>query len=298
MSECSKTGTIIKGIGGFYYVETADGIFECRARGIFRREKVTPLVGDRVTITVHEGENENTVDAIAPRRNQLRRPPVSNIDQLVIVVSSCEPKPNLLLTDRMTCIAIKSGIEPVIVLNKTDLKDVTELAETYSKAGFTTIETNGQTGQGTEQLRASLEGKISAFTGNSGVGKSSLLNQIDPSFALQTAAISQKLGRGKHTTRECVLLKTCGGYVADTPGFASFELQKNEAVQKEDLPELFPEFRPFLGQCKFSPSCTHTGDLGCAIVQAVKDGVIGQSRYDSYLTLYGELKNMNAWDKS
>ena len=289
------TGTIIKGIGGFYYVEAADGIYECKARGAFRNEGVTPLVGDRVSITVNDGDTENTVDEIFDRKNELRRPPVANIDRIIIVVASMEPRPNPLVIDRLTAIAVRKGIEPVIVLNKADLKDVTELRETYEKTPFPVVTTNGLTGEGTEERKALLEGKTCAFTGNSGVGKSTLLNALDPSLDLATAEISRKLGRGRHTTRECTLMKVCGGYVVDTPGFASLEFARDELVLKDELEDCFPEFEPYIANCKFHPSCAHLNDKGCAVTAAVEEGLIAESRYRSYRAMYEEVKDLEAW---
>lgn len=294
MSKEAK-GTIIKGIGGFYYVETTDGVYECKARGVFRKEGITPLVGDRVTITINEGDNENTVSEIEPRRNELRRPPVANIDQLIIVVAAVDPKPNALVIDRLTTIALKNNISPVIVLNKSDLKSVDDLYEVYKTTGFPTIIASGATGAGVEEIRALLKGKTSAFTGNSGVGKSTLLNQIDGSLGLATAEISKKLGRGRHTTRECTLMSVCGGYVVDTPGFASLELNRNEIILKDELQDYFPEFKPYLGLCKFHPSCMHLSDRGCAITQAVAEGVISESRYNSYTAMFEEVKDIAEW---
>ncbi|MBQ8063305.1 MAG: ribosome small subunit-dependent GTPase A [Clostridia bacterium] len=291
----TTTGTIIKGIGGFYYVEAADGIYECRARGAFRKEGVTPLVGDRVSITINEGEHENTIDEIFPRDNELRRHPVANIDRLFIIVASTEPRPNPLVIDRLTAIAVRKGIEPVIVLNKADLKDVADLKAIYEKTPFPVVVTNGLTGEGTETLKTLLEGRTCAFTGNSGVGKSTLLNALDPELDLATAAISKKLGRGRHTTRECTLLKVCGGYVVDTPGFASLEFARNELVLKEELEECFPEFEPYIARCKFHPSCAHMNDKGCAVTEAVEQGVISESRYRSYRAMYDEVKDLEAW---
>lgn len=297
LSENKCEGIIIKGIGGFYYVEAAEGVYECKARGVFRKEKITPLVGDRVIISINEDSNaENTIDEILPRKSFLTRPPVANIDRLIIVVSGCEPKPNTLLTDRLTAIAVSRNIEPVIVLNKSDLTDVQELHEIYEKAGFITITASGKTGEGVDEIKQLFAGKISAFTGNSGVGKSTLLNCIDESLGLATAAISQKLGRGKHTTRECTLHKIAGGYVADTPGFASLELLQNEVILKDELQYCFPEFEDYLGACKFHPSCAHIADKGCAITAAVANGEISESRHNSYKAMYEEVKNVNKWD--
>ncbi|MBR6478913.1 MAG: ribosome small subunit-dependent GTPase A [Clostridia bacterium] len=288
-------GIIIKGIGGFYYVETAEGISECKARGVFRKEKITPMVGDRVEITVNDNA-ENTIDEILPRKTVLTRPPVANIEQLFIVISGTEPKPNTLLADRLTAIAVKNNIEPVIVLNKIDLTDVTELIDIYTKTPFKVIVACGKTGEGKEEIEEALKGKISAFTGNSGVGKSTLLNLINPELNLQTSEISQKLGRGKHTTRECTLIKLDDDtYVADTPGFASLELLKQETILKENLQYCFPEFEPYTDKCKFSTNCSHTTDKGCEVIRKVEEGIISKSRHDSYKALYNEVKDLKEW---
>lgn len=285
---------IIKGIGGFYYAEAADQIYECKARGAFRKEKLTPLAGDRVIISINENA-ENTIDEILPRTSVLTRPPVANIDRLVIVVSSCEPKPNTLVIDKLTAIAVGRHIEPVIVLNKADLLDVASLYDSYTKAGFKTIITSGKTRLGVNEIKALLPGHITAFTGNSGVGKSTLLNCIDESLSLQTAEISKKLGRGKHTTRECTLYKVEDGYVADTPGFASLEILQNEVILKDDLQYCFPEFEPYIGCCKFGVSCAHINDKGCKILEAVERGEIAKPRHESYIAMYNEVKDIKEW---
>ena len=291
----TQNGIIIKGIGGFYYVETADGIFECKARGVFRKEKIAPMVGDNVVISINDNA-ENTIDDIKERRSALQRPPVANIDQLVIVVSGTEPRPNTLLVDRLTAIAVKNNIEPVVVLNKSDLIDVGELIDIYSKTKFKVIKACGKTGEGVDEIRAILQNKVSAFTGNSGVGKSTILNQINPDLGLATNEISQKLGRGKHTTRECTLIKLDDNtYVADTPGFASLEILKQEVILKEDLGYCFPEFEEFFEDCKFYPNCAHVKDKGCAVIKAVEDGIIAKSRHDSYKALYEEVKDVKEW---
>lgn len=294
-AERNENGVIVKGIGGFYYVETSSGVYECRARGVFRKEKLTPLVGDRVSISLYEGEHENTIDSIEERRNSLRRPPVANIDQLFIVVSSCEPRPNTLIIDELTVLAIHAEINPIIILTKSDLEDVSELQRIYASTGFPTIVASGMSDTGLDEVRSLLKGKTSAFTGNSGVGKSTLLNRLDPELNLATAPISQKLGRGKHTTRECTLLKIADGYVVDTPGFAALELQRDEVILKDELPYCFPEFRPYLESCKFFPSCSHVKDKGCAVVQAVKDGKISESRHESYVAMLNDVKDIQEW---
>lgn len=290
------TGIILKGIGGFYYVEAAKQVYECKARGVFRKEHITPLVGDQVVITLSGDDSYNSIDEILPRKNVLRRPPVANIDQLFIVVASCQPVPNALVIDRLSAMAIKADIEPIIVLNKADLKDVSDWQATYQKAGFKTIVASGATGRGADEIRSLLSGKISAFTGNTGVGKSTLLNCVDPSLGLATQEISQKLGRGKHTTRESTLLKVAGGYVADTPGFASLDFDKSDLITKDELADCFPEFSPFVTECKFYPSCRHQNDKGCAVRAAVEAGIIAASRYQSYQLLYEEVKDIGDWE--
>ena len=286
-------GLIIKGIGGFYYVETANGLLECKARGAFRKEKITPMAGDRVLVN----EVEHTIDEILPRTSALQRPPVANIDRLFIVISATQPRPNTLLVDRLTAIAVKNNIEPIIVLNKTDLENVDELVNIYSKTKFTLIRACGKTGEGVDEIRNELKGHISAFTGNTGVGKSTLLNRINPELNLETSEISQKLGRGKHTTRESTLIKLDDNtYVADTPGFASIEALADQIILKDDLDLYFPEFEDFLPECKFYPHCSHVKDKGCRIRElAEEDKEISISRYNNYVKLYQEVENVKEW---
>lgn len=288
-----KNGLIVKGIGGFYYVESDGEIFECKARGIFRKEKITPLVGDMVQITIDE-HSKNSIDEILERRNSFNRPPISNVDNLVIVASTCEPKPNLLIIDRLTTVAYHKNVRPVIVFTKDDLQDADELIEIYRTTGIETFAVSNKTGQGVERIRELLDGSISVFTGNSGVGKSSLLNCIQPDFTLETAEISQKLGRGRHTTRHVELFKIGNGYIADTPGFSSLDFETNDIIKKEDLAECFPEFSDYLGLCKFT-SCSHINDKGCRIVEALNEGKIHKSRHESYVALYNEVKNIKDW---
>lgn len=287
-------GIILKGIGGFYYVEAADAVYECKARGVFRKNRMTPLAGDRVEITVSEGA-ENTVDKISERKNVLQRPPVANLDNLILVVSTKEPVPNTLVMDKLTVIAESKGIEPIIVITKADLAPPDALLEIYKKAGFSTFCISDGRTEETDALKALLKDKISAFTGNSGVGKSTLLNRLDVNLALPTGNISEKLGRGRHTTREVTLFKSCGGYIADTPGFSSLDFEKNELVRKDDLPHCFREFEAYLGLCRFS-TCTHTCDKGCRIVEAVEKGEISVSRHNSYKAMYEVAKNIKEWE--
>ncbi len=287
-------GIIIKGIGGFYYVEAAGEIYECKARGVFRKSGIKPLAGDRVSISVNDNA-ENTIDEIHERGSVFQRPPVANVDRLFIVSSVCEPKPVLLIIDRLTALAATKGIEPIVVFTKSDLENADEYVEIYTKAGIKSFAVSCVTGEGVDLVKAELKNHISAFCGNSGVGKSSLLNVIDPGLALKTGEISDKLGRGRHTTRHSELFKVEGGYVADTPGFSSFDAEETEIILKEDLPYAFKEFEDYLGQCKFT-SCLHMKDKGCRIIQAVEDGEIPVSRHESYCTMMEQAKNIKDWE--
>lgn len=287
-------GLIVKALSGFYYVETEKGIVECKARGKFRNINQSPFVGDRVEITLDGAKG--TVDAINERKNLLYRPPVANIDKLFIVSASVTPTPNTLLIDRMTAICAYKDIEPIIVFNKNDLEDVTPWCSIYKNAGFKAIACSAVTGEGIEEIKAELKGCISAFTGNSGAGKSSLLNIIFPKLKLNTGNVSDKLGRGRHTTRHTELFAhEFGGYVADTPGFSSLEVDKDDLEFKENLSNCFIEFEDFKYDCRFT-DCAHIGEKGCQVCAAVKDGKIEKTRYESYLTIYNELKDIKAWN--
>lgn len=286
-------GVILKGIGGFYYIESRGEIFECKARGIFRKEKVTPLVGDRVEISVNENGN-NSIDKILPRSNYFNRPPISNVDNLVIVASTCEPKPNTLIIDRLTAIAVHKNVKPIIVFTKNDLYDASEYTDIYKNTDIPTFTVSNKTGEGADQIRALLDNSISVFTGNTGVGKSSLINCIAPGFSLETGEISQKLGRGRHTTRHVELFKVGNGYIADTPGFSSLDFETNDIIKKDELADCFPEFSDYLGLCKFT-SCSHINDKGCKIKQAVEEGHIHPSRHQNYIALFNEVKDIKDW---
>lgn len=289
-----REGLIIKGIGGFYYVEADGELYECKARGVFRKQGIKPLAGDRVSITVSEN-SENSLDEIHERKSVFMRPPVANVDRLFVVASVLEPNMNLLAVDRLTALAHYKGIEPVVLITKSDLSGTKEYVDIYHKAKIRVISVSCVTNEGIDEVREELKNHISAFTGNSGVGKSSVLNAIDSSLMLNTGEISDKLGRGRHTTRHSELFAVEGGYVADTPGFAAFELEDNEIIIKENLAFAFKEFVPYLGTCKFS-TCTHTVDKGCKVLQAVQDGLIAESRLESYKALYEQAKRINEWE--
>ncbi len=296
MEEKHLEGLVRKGIGGFYTVETPQGDFTCTARGKFRKERISPYAGDRVRITAEE-DGTGALEEILPRKNFLARPPIANIDQLFIVSSLRDPYPEPLIIDKTIAVAEMMDISPVLVLTKTDLDDPSELKAIYDLAGVPCLVVSSKTGDGVDPVRQLLRGKISAFTGNSGVGKSTLLNAVFPHFDLKTGEVSQKLGRGRHTTREVELYKLQdGGYVADTPGFSTFDIERYRLTDKEKLAFGFREFAPYLGECQFS-SCSHTCEKGCAILQAVEEGKIPRSRFESYCAMYEEIKDVKQWQQ-
>lgn len=289
-------GRIVKALSGFYYVEAGEALVACRARGKFRHTGETPLVGDlaRYTLT---GTGEGVVDALLPRRNRFSRPPIANIDQMVIVASGAVPVTDPFLIDRMTAIAVHAGARALIVVNKADQDRAETLTGIYQKAGFPTVLTSAVTGEGIEQLKEELRGRFSVFTGNSGVGKSSILNALCPALAIPTGEISQKLGRGRHTTRHVEIFKTPGGaMIADTPGFAAFDLENMELTDPEKLPYAFPDFAPYIDSCRFV-GCSHTKERGCGVLEALAAGKICPSRHRSYVRLYEQLKSVNAWER-
>ena len=293
---CSfKSGKIIKGIGGFYYVEAAEAVYECKLRGNFRSMNITPVVGDNVEFSINENA-DCRIEKVFERKNLLVRPPLANIDRLFIVSSLREPSVNVFIIDKMAAIAEKKGIEPIIVFTKTDLDgDYGKYTDIYTKAGFKTVHCSNSDRGSAEEIKNLIRGKVCAFTGNTGVGKSSLLNVIDKSLSLKTGETSKKLGRGRHTTRHCELFRVAGGYVADTPGFSSLDIEKTEIIRKEELFDCFREFEPYFGKCRFS-SCSHINEKGCAIIEAVKKGDISESRHSSYIRLYNEVKDIKEWE--
>lgn len=288
-------GRIHKALSGFYYVKCDGGkTVQCKARGKFRKDGVTPLVGDFVEIT-DLGSGEGRVDTILPRRNFFDRPSVANIDQLVIICSNAIPKTEPYLVDRMTAIAALKNCDVVLCINKCDLDPAEELTAYYKQAGFSPICVSAETGEGLDMLGTTITGKLSAFTGNSGVGKSSILNALDPNFQIKVGEVSTALGRGKHTTRHVELYTLSGGAeVIDTPGFSSFEAEELNWELKQHLAQTFPEFAPYTDACRFV-GCSHTKEKGCAVLDAVRTGKIVKGRHESYVRLYNELKELKEW---
>jgi len=289
------TGTIIKALSGFYYVSSENKIYECRARGKFRLDGTSPLVGDAVSFNV-DSNNKGYIDAVQERRNFFIRPAVANIDALVFIAANTNPVTDPFLIDRVSVIAEEAGCELIVCINKTDIDTADELYDIYTAAGFTTIRTSAETGEGIDELKAALKGKISAFTGNSGVGKSSLLNSIVPELGLEVGVVSEKLGRGKHTTRHVELFSIGDDtFVADTPGFASFDIIMMNTIEKQELQHYFREFKKHLGDCRFN-DCAHLKEPGCAVTEALKSGEIMRSRYESYVRLYELTAQNKPWN--
>ena len=289
-------GVIIKSLSGFYTVSVGEEIVTCKARGRFRHDGTSPLVGDRVEVSV-DAQGKGRVDRILPRRNRFIRPAVANVDQIVMFASAVNPVTDPFLIDRVSAIAELNDCDTVVCVNKTDLNPADRLFSIYENAGFQVVRCSAETGDGVEDLRAVIRGKTSAFTGNSGVGKSSVLNRLMPVLCLPTGEVSEKLGRGRHTTRH-VELYALGEetYVADTPGFASFEVDLLEPIRCEDLQSAFREFAPYLGQCRFQ-DCRHLKEPDCAVRAALNQGKIAPERYDSYQRLYEIAKSIPEWEK-
>lgn len=297
MSSEKLTGLVTKSIGGLYLTETPQGIFECKARGIFRKRNISPAVGDRVTLDDVNGEKA-VISDILERKNYIIRPPLANLDVLIFVVSSCSPKPNYTLIDKFIAISAYKDIENIIVVTKLDLEANSEIADIYSKAGIKIIEVDYSDEKSYLQLLDMIKGKICAFTGNTGVGKSTLLNHLDDSLELRTGEISEKLGRGRHTTRHTELYKLKNGaYIADTPGFSTFDTNRYDIIHKDKLELCFTEFQPYLTKCAF-PDCAHISEKRCAVREAVDRGEISLSRYKSYCEMYEEAKNIKDWEVS
>ena len=289
-------GRIQKALSGFYYVDTGSELLTCRARGKFRKDGISPLVGDRVEVR-ELGNGDGFLEKILPRRNAFARPAVANIDQLVVIASGATPRTDPFLIDRVAAIAALKGCEVIILLNKCDLDSADELYGIYRAAGFQTLRVSAETGEGLEALKPLISGKLSAFTGNSGVGKSSILNALDSEFHIQVGEVSDALGRGRHTTRHVELFRlSCGAEIVDSPGFSSFETDELNLELKHRLPETFREFGPYLDRCRFV-GCSHTKEKGCAVLEAVRSGAIQKSRHASYLRLYEELKPLQDWQE-
>lgn len=295
MSE-QQIGLVLKGIGGFYYVQCGEALYPCRARGKFRKERISPYAGDRVRFTVDEN-GDGCLTEILPRKNFLVRPPLANLDKLFIVSSVSDPQPSTLIIDKTIAAAEIKGIEPVLVFTKTDLDDAAPLRAIYGSIGLHCYFVSSVDGVGVESLRPELTGCVSAFTGNSGVGKSTLLNMLMPELVLETGEISKKLGRGRHTTRHVELYPVEGGYVADTPGFSTMDIDRYELFKKEELTDGFREFEPYIGACRFT-SCSHTCEKGCAVLEAVESGKVSRSRIESYIAMYNEVKDIKEWQLS
>lgn len=290
-----REGIILKSLSGFYEVSDGNDTVTCKARGKFRYQKLTPLVGDRVIFS-REDNGLGMLEEILPRKNEFQRPAVCNIEQLVIVASGAIPVTDPFLIDRMTAIAEYKGCESIICINKWDLNCAEELYSIYDRAGFTTLQVSAETGEGIDELLAVITGKISAFTGNSGVGKSSILNAMRPGFTLEVGQVSEKLGRGRHTTRHVELYPVrTDTLVADTPGFSSFDAEEMETIPKEQLQFVFREFKPYLDQCRYT-GCSHLREKGCAVLEALAEGKIHRSRHQSYVRLCEQAGERKSWD--
>ena len=289
-----QQGRILNSISGFYNVQTPGGVITCRGRGSLRKGGDSPLTGDLVEITVENGKG--MIERILPRRNRFIRPAVANVDALVIFAANVNPVTEPFLIDRVAAIAGDQEVPVILCVNKCDLDPAIDLIEIYEKAGFSVIRASAETGEGVEQLRKLLKGKLTAFTGNTGVGKSSMLNRLCPQLNLATGEVSEKLGRGRHTTRHVELY--CldeDTYVADTPGFSSFDTDQMDVMLKENLQYAFGDFAPYISDCQFH-DCSHRAEPGCKVRQAVEEGMIGKTRYESYLRLYEKSSQIKLWE--
>lgn len=281
----------MKALSGFYYIRWEGGTAQCRARGKFRKDGVVPMVGDDVCFKLN-----GTVTEILPRKNCFIRPTVANVDYLVILCANVNPVTEPFLVDRVAVIAEHAGCGVIICINKCDLDRGDQLYAAFSNhTGYPVIRTSAVTGEGCEELIARIRGKTIAFTGNSGVGKSSLLNALEPSLTLETGEVSDRLGRGRHTTRHIELFDVGDTLIADTPGFSSFDLMQMQRMRKEDLQHCFPEFRPYIGRCRFD-DCAHIREPGCAVLEALREGNVAPSRHESYRKLYEMLASQPSWE--
>lgn len=288
-------GTIIKALSGFYYVSAENSVYECRARGKFRLDGTSPLVGDRVSFAL-SGNGKGYIEKVHDRKNFFIRPAVANIDTLVFIAANTNPVTDPFLIDRVSVIAEEAGCELIVCINKTDIDMANELYDIYTSSGFETYRVSAANGSGIERLRDALRGKICAFTGNSGVGKSSILNAIVPELRLEVGDVSEKLGRGRHTTRHVELFSVGEDtFIADTPGFASFEIEMMQTIDKHELQYDFREFGSCIGRCRFS-DCAHLKEPGCAVIEAVNSGAIPLSRYQSYKRLYDLSAQNKFWE--
>ncbi len=287
-------GIIIKALSGFYYVRAQGRTYSCRARGRFRLDGQSPLVGDRVCFDPAE-DGSGVVTALMPRRNFFERPAVANVDRLVMIVSAAIPVTDPYLIDMVTAQCEKKNCGVLLVVNKCDIDPGDALCALYEKTPYETLRTSAETGKGVDALREAIRGRVCCFTGNSGVGKSSLLNALDSRFSLATGEISQKLGRGRHTTRHVEFFDLGSGtYVADTPGFAAYDDGAALGLRKEELASLFPEFGDYTGSCRFL-DCAHLAEPGCAVTEAVGRGDIAESRHRSYRRLYEQAARIKDW---
>ena len=290
-----QTGRIIRSLSGFYDVQTVTGVITCRGRGILRKQGQSPLTGDIVEITVEQGKG--MIEKVLPRKNRFIRPAVANVDALVIFASNANPVTEPFLIDRVAAVAGDQEVPVYLCINKCDLDPAAELVRIYENAGFSVIRASAETGEGVEQLREMIRGKLTAFTGNTGVGKSSMLNALCPTLELATGEVSEKLGRGRHTTRHVQLYCLDDGtYVADTPGFSSFDTEQMDVLLKENLQYTFPDFAEYLGACQFH-DCSHRAEPGCCIRAAVEGGKIEKTRYESYLRLYEKAEQVKIWEQ-
>ena len=284
---------IIKGIGGFYYVKTADSVVETRAKGIFRKQGITPLAGDFVDIEMSHGDY--VISKIYDRKNFFTRPPAANIDLLFMVISTIQPLPNRQVLDKLLAISEQKGTESVILLTKTDIRKDDDFIKTYTNTGYEVVDVRKDFPKSKQRIVELMQNKVSLFVGNSGSGKSTLLNDLF-GMELKTDETSLKLGRGKHTTRAVELYDIGNGYVADSPGFSAVDIDRMEYLEKEELANLFIDISPYASNCQFR-GCSHISEQGCAVIEALKKNEIEASRYESYVVLYMKAKATNSWEQ-